>query len=190
MTISFGIRSARQADLQRIDALWIDAGRWLAGKGQNQWQYPLNQTRVESSIARGECWMVTTSQIAIATVTLDSYADPDFWIAADHPQDALYLHRIIVAREWSGHKVGAAIVAWALQRTLSAERRWLRLDAWRSNESLKHYYLNLGFTHVRTVSKAGRNSGELFQLDSRASEAQKRFADAPQLLPGGDSSPT
>lgn len=75
--------------------------------------------------------MVTDEDKAIiATITLNAYADPEFWTAADDPDDALYVHRMAVARSASGQEIGSALLDWAARHVVDAEKKWLRLDAW------------------------------------------------------------
>jgi GNAT superfamily N-acetyltransferase len=81
----------------------------------------------------------------------------------DFPDDALYIHRMIVRRELAGADVGTAVIDWASERAASAGKRWLRLDAWRTNPRLQRYYANQGFQLVRTVELPHRHSGALFQ---------------------------
>jgi GNAT superfamily N-acetyltransferase len=99
----------------------------------------------------------------IGTITIDRNADPEFWMPSDFPDDALYIHRMIVRHELAGADVGSAVIDWASERTASAGKRWLRLDAWRTNPRLQRYYANQGFQLVRTVELPHRRSGALFQ---------------------------
>src|SRR5690606_41060150 len=49
----------------------------------------------------------------IATIALDRYADPAFWTQDDDPGAALYVHKLAVARPWSGSGLGDALLDWA-----------------------------------------------------------------------------
>lgn len=54
---------------------------------------------------------------------------------------------------------------------------WVRLDAWRTNTALHAYYLRHGFEHLRTVERAHRNSGALFQraAEDAITTAMRRY---------------
>jgi ribosomal protein S18 acetylase RimI-like enzyme len=163
------IRRATRDDVEAVHALVTDAARWLAERGSDQWQYSVERHRlaIERAIGRGELWVVDDDAGAtIATITLNEYADPDFWIANDDPDDALYVHRMAVAREASGQEIGSAMLDWAARQAVDTGRKWLRLDAWATNTALHDYYRRRGFESVRLLRFQHRGSGALFQRPS------------------------
>lgn len=157
------IRRAHPREAPTVAAMWTEAGQWLATIGSDQWQYPARAERIAASIAAGECWLVERAREPVATITLDGYADPDFWRSDDDPDDALYAHRMVVRRAAAGAGLGAALLDWAGARVELAGRRWLRLDAWRTNQRLRSYYEGQGFDLVRVVDAPHRRSGALYQ---------------------------
>ena len=157
------IRRARPDEAATVADMWDEAGRWLATIGSDQWQYPARSGRIMASIAAGECWLVETGGESVATIALDGYADPDFWSAADGPDAALYVHRMVVRRASAGSGLGSALLDWAAGRAESAGRPWLRLDAWRTNLRLRAWYEAEGFALVRVVDAPHRRSGALYQ---------------------------
>jgi GNAT superfamily N-acetyltransferase len=118
---------------------------------------------LESAISRGEVWLVESAGTIVGSFVLDSYADPDFWQISDRPEQALYIHRMVVARNAAGKGVGSEVLAWAGEEAARQGRLWLRLDAWRTNEKLHEYYIGQGFELVRIVTRGDRGSGALFQ---------------------------
>jgi GNAT superfamily N-acetyltransferase len=162
------VAAARPVDEAAIRALQEEAIAWLRSRGTDQWQN-LRPTRrgtgrsLADAISRGEVYLIRDAVGLIGTVTVDDYADPEFWTPDDDPSDAVYIHRMVVARRASGQDVGGQMIAWALDRTRALGRTWLRLDAWRTNASLHAYYLQHGFELVRTVDVTHRGSGTLFQ---------------------------
>ncbi|MEU7909175.1 GNAT family N-acetyltransferase [Actinoplanes sp. NPDC049118] len=102
-------------------------------------------------------------------ITVDDYADPEFWTAQDDPDSALYVHRMVVDRVAGGNGVGGRLLDWAERLASSLGRTWLRLDAWRTNAPLHAYYQRQGFVPVRTVNLSHRGSGALFQRRVRPS---------------------
>lgn len=161
--MTYRIRRARPDEAHTVAAMWTEAGQWLATIGSDQWQYPARTERIVASIAAGECWLVDQDDEPVATVTLDGYADPDFWTAADDPGSALYVHRMVVRRRAAGAGLGPALLDWAGSRAERAGRSWLRLDAWRTNHRLRSYYEGQGFALVRVVDVPHRRSGALYQ---------------------------
>jgi ribosomal protein S18 acetylase RimI-like enzyme len=162
---------ATSEDIDAVAKLHAEAASWLASKGSDQWQATAvgrkTPDRVRRSIAKHvaaqECWVALDGDEVVGTITIDSYADPEFWTEDDEPHDALYVHRMIVKRERAGEGIGDALLGLANVLAAKAGRRWVRLDAWSTNEDLHAYYRRAGFQHVRTLRYAHRGSGALFQ---------------------------
>jgi GNAT superfamily N-acetyltransferase len=173
------IRRARPDEVDTVAAMWTEAGQWLAAIGSDQWQYPARTERITASIAAGECWLVERDDEPAATITLDRYADPEFWTPADDPDNALYVHRMVVLRRFAGAGLGSALLDWAGARAERDGLRWLRLDAWRTNRRLRDYYERQGFALVRVVDLPHRRSGALYQRPAGA-----RFGAGPHLTVG------
>ncbi|MFJ4519928.1 hypothetical protein ACIP4Y_03085 [Streptomyces sp. NPDC088810] len=51
------IRAARPGELEQVGALWLEASRWLAGRGLDQWQYPPRRWRMAEAIEAGDCYL-------------------------------------------------------------------------------------------------------------------------------------
>jgi len=158
------MRRAELSDTDTVVDLWNEAANWLADR-TDQWQYPVRIDGIKNAIRTGSVWLLSGDQAEIATVTLDEQADPHLWFESDNPADALYVHRLIVARNHGGHGLGSKILDWASDQSFTQHRSWLRLDAWTTNVQLHDYYLQQGFHLVRVVHDAGP-SGAVFQRRS------------------------
>jgi GNAT superfamily N-acetyltransferase len=167
---SYTIRPAGTGDLWAVLRLLGDATGWLADKGLDQWQGQgaarRRKVKVQTDIAAGVLFVVEHLGRVIATITVDEFADADFWKRKDRPRDALYVHRMAVARTNAGVGLGAAMLDWAAVRAERVGRPLLRLDAWATNTALHGYYRSLRFAHVRTEDVPGRGSGALFARPS------------------------
>jgi len=157
------IRRATAADIPIITSLMEDARSWLDSRGSDQWQYTPRVDRIEAAIAAQNTWIAEDGGRPVATITIDRSADPEFWESADQPEEALYVHRLVVARAAAGQDLGSALLDWASRRAASAGLRWQRLDAWATNSDLHRYYQTRGWTHLRTIRLPHRGSGALFQ---------------------------
>ncbi|QPP07030.1 GNAT family N-acetyltransferase [Streptomyces bathyalis] len=157
------IRAAQPDERAVVEALLTEASQWLASRGIDQWQFPPHRDRIEKALEHGECFLVICNGEPVGTITVDDYADPEFWTDADDPDDALYVHRMAVSRAASGMDLGAIMLDWATKRASQQGKAWLRLDAWKTNPGLHSYYANHGFTLVRIVDLGHRRSGALFQ---------------------------
>ncbi|MFG1999732.1 GNAT family N-acetyltransferase [Spirillospora sp. NPDC048911] len=165
MEVTHRIRQANASDAPAIADLLRDASTWLASKGTDQWQYPPRMDRIAAAIERGSLFLVEEQpgRLPVATITMTPDADPDFWAEQDEPQSALYVGRMSVLRSRSGRQLGGRMLDWVSRRAAKEEKKWVRLDAWRTNEELHEYYLGQGFKHIRTVDRSWRQSGALFQ---------------------------
>lgn len=165
----FSVRHATPEDEQEISRLVKAAVAWLATRNTDQWQNTAllkgdpERTRAKS-VDRGEIYVVVDNDGRIVgSFALDSYADPDFWSSTDHPDDALYLHRMVRDRSINNHSIGDVILDYASRQAAQQGKHWLRLDAWRTNTGLHDYYKRHGFEHVRSIDLPDRGSGALFQ---------------------------
>jgi GNAT superfamily N-acetyltransferase len=175
----YGIRQARTSETERILALHDEAVRWLAAIGLDQWQtnHDRRRAHVETDLGEGTVFVVEHLDRVVATITVDKFADTDFWRKEDGIDEALYAHRMVVTRDKAGNGLGSAMLDWAAKQAEHCNRSWLRLDAWSTNDKLHAYYRRLGFEEVRNIEVAGRGSGALFQRD-----AGSRCGDGPKLL--------
>ena len=166
------LRPARTDEAEVIATMWHEASAWLRSRGIDQWQYPANVEKIARDIARGTAHVVLDGAAAhLGTITLDGFADPEFWVPTDAPDDALYAHRVIARPAARGTSLGAAMLDWASREAERAGRCWLRVDAWKSNPGLGRYYESQGFENVRTVDLPHRSSGALYQRRAGATAA-------------------
>jgi GNAT superfamily N-acetyltransferase len=156
------IRPATISDLLTVQSILAEAAAWLASRGIAQWRggcVPEEQTA--RRIRQGSVHLALVDGEPVATITLDRWADPEFW---DEPDgEGGYVHRLAVRRSWAGRGIGKALLDWAGWRVAQDGGKWLRLDCMRDNERLHDYYRHLGFEHVRNVELGHRISGSLFQ---------------------------
>ncbi|WP_181008910.1 N-acetyltransferase [Streptomyces sp. SM12] len=161
------MRPAVRSDAVAISDLWTAASEWLRDSGSDQWQYPPNQGKISSDIEDGITFVAVSNFVdmaspVLATITLDSTGDPEFWDPSDRPETALYLRRMITAPVVRGHDVGAALLDWAGGRAVGLGRGEVRLDAWKANKALHAYYRRQRFKQLPTVELAHRRSGARF----------------------------
>jgi GNAT superfamily N-acetyltransferase len=160
------IRRAAADDTDALVGLYQAAQRWLAEIGSDQWAKNTEEKArnyITRSIERGECWLAEMQGLVVGMITVDDHADPEFWTPQDEPEDALYVHRMVVDRLAAGKGVGGQLLDWSESLAASRGCTWLRLDAWRTNAPLHAYYQRQGFTPVRVVNLSHRGSGALFQ---------------------------
>jgi len=125
------------------------------------------ETGIIDSIGRRNTWLLRDDGASIATLTLTSDGDPDFWTPDELREPALYLGKMASAVRRSGEGLGSLMLSWAQDWTARSGFDSLRWDVWRTNEQLQNYYRSIGGRYVRTVHVAGRWSGALFEIPAR-----------------------
>jgi GNAT superfamily N-acetyltransferase len=162
------ITRATPDDLDTLVAFRDQAAAWLASRGIDQWQepWPTEDLMVEGmlrNIQAGETFIVWDDDTPTATITINRWAKPELWTPEEAAEPALYAHKVTVDRAHAGQGLGAELLDWAGTRAANEDAVWLRVDVWTTNERLQHYYLEQGFTYVRTVVLPHNPSGALFQ---------------------------
>ncbi|WP_298323525.1 GNAT family N-acetyltransferase [Haloactinopolyspora sp.] len=122
-------------------------------------------SKVLPDIKAGHAFVVRDGGNIIATAILTPHGDRDFWTHAELAQPAFYVAKVATLGGHTG--IGAAVLDWCGRQAAREGADLLRLDAWRTNTRLHHYYVSQGFSHVRTVTLAHRNSGALFERPAK-----------------------
>uniref|UniRef100_A0AAU1HY80 GNAT family N-acetyltransferase n=1 Tax=Streptomyces sp. NBC_00180 TaxID=2903632 RepID=A0AAU1HY80_9ACTN len=161
------LRPAAAGDVPALLALRTEAEGWLSTKGTDQWSDAETGekaiTKWRASIDEGRAWVVVGEHDEVLATVSRGPVDRDFWRDDDRPETALYLYKLIVAREASGRQLGTRVIDWMSRLAALEGRTWVRIDTWRSNTGLHAYYERLGFKHVRTEAPSHRRSGWLAQ---------------------------
>jgi len=134
---------ARPDDAASVYRLLNDAAVWLEARGIEQWKPgALPRAVVSGGIARGEIFVVRDQDALVATLQLEA-SDPATW--GPDAGDALYLHRLCVARAHAGGGLGLRLLDWAAATARARGLRLLRLDCVAANDTLRRYYARAGF---------------------------------------------
>src|SRR3954469_8928168 len=148
---SSGGQTARVLDLQpavvgdaeELHALREAAARWLVERGVRQWQPGEVDIRtIREQIEAGE-WFLHRRTGDVLTALRFLWSDPLFW--GDQPEDAAYVHGLVIDRRQAGQALGAAALRWAEERARAGGRTYLRLDHAADNVRLARYYRERGF---------------------------------------------
>ncbi|GAA4105414.1 MULTISPECIES: GNAT family N-acetyltransferase [Streptomyces] len=170
------ITPAQPGDLAKLLAFREEAAAWLRELGSDQWSRPYPADRLMATIESGTVFMVCDGDATAATITLTPEAEAGLWTGDELGEPSMFINKLTVARTHAGQNVGGRLLDWAGDRAHRASAKWLRLDAWTTNEGLQRYYLRQGFDHVRTVREGGavnggpRVSGWLAQRPARPTD--------------------
>ncbi|XRQ03893.1 GNAT family N-acetyltransferase [Actinomadura welshii] len=168
----YSIRLARTSELERVLGLIDHAADWLrAEKNTTQWARPWpsvddRRKRVYEGLLNQETWLLFDGPLPIGTVSIRLIGHEELWTARERETEAVYLHRLVVHRDYAGLGLGAELIDWAGRKGASRQRNaeLIRIDVWTDNTELHEYYRRQGFTDVaiRTTSD-NTPSGALFE---------------------------
>ncbi|CAO3572317.1 unnamed protein product [Mortierella alpina] len=156
----FSFREAKPEELDIFIDILERAAQWMVDNGHNQWIpgsfiAPKTRAHIQHTISLGNAFFIVnnnnehhaaaaaSSGAIIGTFTLN-YTDPfDEMLWKDLVEDwtdAVYLHRLVVEREYKGYGLGPKALVFAEQEGLKRGKHYLRLDCMADNKLLKAYY--------------------------------------------------
>ena len=122
MTTTMRIERARatRREIKAVLGLIDEASTWLRSKDTDQWTEPwpdrkMRDSRVRRGLKVGKTWIVWERNIPVATVTIAEQPNVRVWSASgcDLSERAVYVHRLIAARNYAGWGLGAELIDWA-----------------------------------------------------------------------------
>jgi hypothetical protein len=186
----FQLRLAAQADLTAIHYLISEASAWLrTTKNTDQWKKPwpsrsARDARVRAGVENRATWIAWDGGSPVGTITIAARPDPLVWSRLSSEcrlsENAVYAHRLVIARKYAGLELGAELIDWVgLYGVRRYGARWVRVDVWRSNAALHDYYQARGFAPCGECADPRYPSGALFQKSAAAitEPGFPRFAD-------------
>ncbi|MCX4664716.1 GNAT family N-acetyltransferase [Streptomyces uncialis] len=153
------IALALPEDLPKLLAFRQEAADWLSKLGTDQWSRPYPADRLLATIKSGTVFMVLDRETTVATITLTPDAEDGLWTEQELSEPSLFVNKLTVSRTHAGQNLGGHLLDWAGDRAFQGGAKWLRLDAWTTNEGLQRYYLGQSFEHVRTVREGAAVNG-------------------------------
>ncbi|SFN05763.1 Ribosomal protein S18 acetylase RimI [Actinomadura madurae] len=166
------IRLARPDELRDVLDLIDHAARWLREeKNTTQWARPWpseddRTKRVYEALLNKETWLLFDGELAIGTVSIRLIGHEELWTPEERRTEAVYLHRLVIHRDYAGRGLGAELIDWAGRKGASRQKNaeLIRIDVWTDNTELHAYYRRQGFQDV-AIRKTSDNtpSGALFQ---------------------------
>lgn len=142
-------RLATQDDAEEVLSLLEAAAEWLVSRGIRQWlPGQIQMGWLRERIAAGEVYVATLDGTLVGSFRL-IWSDQPTWGAG--PDDAGYVHGLVVRRAFSGRGIGAQMLERAAQMVAMAGKTYLRLDCLGPNNALVGYYERAGFELVGKV---------------------------------------
>ena len=141
----FEVREARLADLDAVVSMLEEAARWMVRRGIESWTPDgFSHKRIADLIESGEMYLAELEGRPAGIFALQ-WSDRETW--GDVPDDAGYVHGLVIRREFAGEGLGREMLGRAEQMVSRSEREYLRLDCVADNEALNEYYRQAGFAY-------------------------------------------
>ena len=185
-------------DLPTILHLLEEAKVWLRTKGTDQWSTDspdkdgrTRSARVECSLKEDKTWLVYFSfrgsrNIPVATVTIERTVNTDIWTQPEKiAERAVYLSRLVTARNFSGLQIGNALIDWACDHAVREyDAKWIRIDVWTRNRALHRYYRQRGFVSCGLCPDKSYPARALFQRPTSMGIKDKPLLIERSAVPG------
>jgi GNAT superfamily N-acetyltransferase len=144
MAMQLSIRPAEPPDITIVADILREAARWLEESGMAMWcQDELLPGNIAADVHSGLFFLAGWDGEPAGIIRYQ-LEDRLFW--PDVPQDdSAFVHRLAVRRRFAGGEVSSALLLWAIARTYSLGRRYLRLDCEASRLRLRAVYERIGF---------------------------------------------
>ena len=131
-------------DTNTVAEILGEAARWLEEHGIALWRLDeLLPRNVTKDINSGLFFLALVDGEPAGTIRYQ-LEDPVFWpdVVQD---DSAFVHRLAVRKRFAGGEISSALIRWAITRTHSLGRRYLRLDCEASRPRLRAVYERFGF---------------------------------------------
>jgi GNAT superfamily N-acetyltransferase len=140
------VRQAAAGDIDTVSSILFEAAKWLEERDMPMWRAnELLPERISKDVREGLFFLGDQAGEPAGTIKFQ-LSDAEFW--PDVPADeSAFIHRLAVRRRFAGGTVSSALLSWAVERTASVGRRYLRLDCEASRLRLRGVYERFGFQH-------------------------------------------
>jgi ribosomal protein S18 acetylase RimI-like enzyme len=167
--MSFNLQAAKITQMSPIMGLFEEGRKWHGEMKVSEWPV-FELARVLDDIDNDRLFVLMDKQLVVGSVTI-SESDPLIW--SDNTP-ALYIHRLVVARDLKGLNLGKLIVDKIEEKAIERDKSALRLDCWANNERLKSYYERIGFVKLTNVTIGDVPSLPLHYRNSTTTLFQRR----------------
>jgi protein-tyrosine phosphatase len=134
------------ADAAAVVRLRDAAAGWLLSRGIEQWRPgEASEAGVAARADAGELFVVRDRDEVVAAVVIVS-SDPEIW--GPRPDDAGYVHTLVIDRRRAGQRLGRRVLARAEAHIAARGATYARLDCVAANDGLTGYYRAAGYTAV------------------------------------------
>lgn len=154
--MTYEIERASLNDSESCVELLVASANWVNGKGTLLWNPDwFSQDYLDSPILNGEVYCLKLKTKIIGMMIIQN-SDKIIWPHLISSKNAYYLHKLCVSRKHSGQGLSGLMLDWAISKTKSDNKEFIRLDCARRKKLLE-IYKNKGFKKVSNfnMSRSG-----------------------------------
>ena len=138
------VKQATLADLVTVSSILKEAADWLRTTGRAMWRDDeLHPDLIHQDVAAGSFNLAHYDGEPAGTIKFQ-LEDTRFW-PDSAGNDAAYVHRLAVRRQFAGKGVSSRMLEWAVSHAAGLGRSYLRLDCEADRRALRTIYERFGF---------------------------------------------
>lgn len=145
----YEIKNADQNDLDTICMLFEEAISFQKTNHYTGWNN-YDRNYLLADIEKGLLFKIIQEESIICTFCI-CYSDELIWREMEKG-NALYLHRIVLNRQYKGEKVFKKVLDWAISHACEKKLDLIRMDTWASNGKIISYYESYGFRFIENYT--------------------------------------
>jgi hypothetical protein len=132
-------------DLKTIFELFDSAIEYQKKNGYDLWPQ-FDKSLIETEIKEKRHWKIMEDNVIVCIFSV-LYSDPVIW-GDKNEEPAVYLHRITINPVFKGRGIISIIKEWAEEHARQNNKKYLRMDTWGNNETIRNYYIRSGFNYI------------------------------------------
>lgn len=140
---------ANPDDLDLVLKLFEEAIRYQKENNYIGWQ-SMDRKFIEEDVKHGQLYKVLSNDDTLGIFCI-CFNDQLIWRNKEKG-DAIYLHRIVLNREYPDSKMFATVLEWAVKQARNQNLKYVRMDTWAANTKLIGYYQKYGFQFIENYT--------------------------------------
>jgi GNAT superfamily N-acetyltransferase len=133
-------------DMDNIFSLFDSAIAYQQKHGYDLWPQ-FSRNMIENEIAEKRHWKIMDGD-TIACIFSVQYNDPVIWGEECDKDPSVYLHRTAINPAYKGRGIMRLIKDWAITHARELGKKYVRMDTWGNNISIRNYYIQCGFPYI------------------------------------------
>lgn len=150
--MSYKITHATIDDLPAIYHLFEEAIRFQKANNYIGWN-SYDKEFIQADIQNRLLFKIV-NEYEIVCIFSICFTDELIWREKENG-DAIYLHRVVVNRKFTGEQLFKKVLDWTIQFAKNKGLHYVRMDTWAENEKIITYYKSYGFSFIEQYTTSG-----------------------------------